>query len=49
MNGIFESLKQSAKILASEGGLGINLGFIRPNGAFIHGTGVRTPGAVKFM
>lgn len=49
MSGIFESLKQSAKILASEGGLGINLGFIRPNGAFIHGTGVRTPGAVKFM
>lgn len=49
METIFDTLKQSAKILASQGGLGINLSWIRPNGSYIHGTGVRTPGVVKFM
>jgi len=35
--------------LASEGGLGVNLSFIRPNGSYITGTGARTPGVIKFM
>lgn len=46
---IFDTLKKSAKILASEGGLGINVSYIRPNGSYIVGTGVRTPGVVKFL
>lgn len=49
MQGIFQSLKKSSKILASQGGLGLNLSFIRPNGSYITGTGARTPGVVKFM
>lgn len=49
MQGIFQTLKKSAKILASQGGLGVNLSFIRPNGSYIVGTGARTPGVVKFM
>lgn len=46
---IFDTLKKSAKILASQGGIGINLSWVRPNGTYIHGTGVRTPGVVKMM
>lgn len=49
IQGIFQTLKKSAKILASQGGLGLNLSFIRPNGSYIAGTGVRTPGVIKFM
>jgi ribonucleotide reductase alpha subunit len=49
MEVIFDTLKKSAKILASEGGLGINATYLRPNGAFIKGTGARTPGVVKFL
>lgn len=49
IEGIFKTLAKSAKILASEGGIGINFTFIRPNGEIISGTGVRTPGVVKFM
>lgn len=49
MEGIFGTLNKSAKILASEGGLGLNLTFIRPNGSYIVGTGARTPGVLKFM
>lgn len=49
MQVIFQSLKKSAKILASQGGLGINPTYIRPNGTFIKGTGVRTPGVLKFL
>ena len=49
MEGIFQTLKKSAKILASQGGLGLNLSFIRPNGSYIAGTGARTPGVIKFM
>lgn len=49
IQGIYESLKKSAKVLASEGGLGINVTFMRPNGSYIRGTGVRTPGVLKFL
>jgi ribonucleotide reductase alpha subunit len=49
MEVIFDTLKKSAKILASEGGLGINATYLRPNGSYIKGTGARTPGVVKFL
>ncbi len=49
MQVIFDTLKKSAKILGSEGGLGINATYLRPNGSFIKGTGARTPGVVKFL
>lgn len=37
------------KILASEGGYGINANWMRPRGAIIRGTGARTPGAVEML
>jgi len=37
------------KILASEGGYGINANWLRPRGAIIRGTGARTPGAVEML
>ncbi len=49
MEGIFQMLAKSSKILASQGGLGVNFTFIRPNGSFIRGTNARTPGVLKFM
>ena len=48
LDNIFESLKQSAKILGREGGLGINLSYLRPEGMYINGIGNRTPGPLKF-
>lgn len=49
MQGIFTALSKSAKILSSQGGIGVNFTFIRPNGYFISGTGARTPGVLQFM
>lgn len=49
LEGIFATLLAQAKTLKSEGGWGMNFSFIRPRGAFIHGIGVETPGAVKYM
>ena len=49
LDGILEVLRAQAKTLKSEGGWGMNFSFIRPRGAFIHGIGVETPGAVKYM
>lgn len=49
LEGIFGTLLAQAKTLKSEGGWGMNFSFIRPRGAFIHGIGVETPGAVKYM
>ena len=37
------------KILASEGGYGVNANWLRPRGALIRGTGARTPGAVEML
>ena len=49
LEGIFQVLLQQAQTLKSEGGWGMNFSFIRPRGSFIHGIGVETPGAVKYM
>lgn len=49
LDGILADLRNQAQTLKSEGGWGQNFSFIRPRGAFIHGNGVETPGAVKYM
>ena len=49
LDNILESLKSQAFTLKSEGGWGENFSYIRPRGTFIHGVGVETPGAVKYM
>lgn len=49
LSGILYHLEAQAKTLKSEGGWGENFSYIRPRGAFIHGIGVETPGAVKYM
>lgn len=49
IEGIYQTLIAQAQTLKSEGGWGMNFSFIRPRGAFIHGIGSSTPGAVKFM
>ncbi len=49
LEGIFATLLAQAQTLKSEGGWGMNFSFIRPRGSFIHGIGVETPGAVKYM
>jgi ribonucleoside-diphosphate reductase alpha chain len=49
IEGIYQTLIAQAKTLKSEGGWGMNFSFIRPRGAFIHGIGSESPGAVKFM
>ena len=49
LDGILTHLRSQAHTLKSEGGWGENFSYIRPRGAFIHGIGVETPGAVKYM
>lgn len=49
LNGIIDTLKSQANTLKSEGGWGENFSYIRPRGSFIHGIGVESPGAVKYM
>lgn len=49
LKGIFDTLLAQAQTLKSEGGWGMNFSFIRPRRAFIHGIGVESPGAVKYM
>lgn len=49
IEGIFSVLTSQVLTLKSEGGWGMNFSFIRPRGTFIHGIGVETPGAVKYM
>lgn len=49
IGGILSVLKSQTLTLKSEGGWGMNFSFIRPRGSFIHGIGVETPGAVKYM
>ena len=49
LDGILEDVRNQAYTLKSEGGWGENFSYIRPRGAFIHGIGVETPGAVKYM
>jgi ribonucleoside-diphosphate reductase alpha chain len=49
LDGILAHLRAQSHTLKSEGGWGENFSYIRPRGAFIHGIGVETPGAVKYM
>ena len=49
LEGIFAHLRSQSMTLKSEGGWGENFSYIRPRGSFIHGIGVETPGAVKYM
>lgn len=46
---IVRDILNQAQTLKSEGGWGQNFSWLRPRGAFIHGIGVETPGAVKYM
>lgn len=49
LTNILANLEAQSATLKSEGGWGENFSYIRPRGAFIHGIGVETPGAVKYM
>ena len=49
LGGIINDVKNQALTLKSEGGWGKNFSFARPRGSFIHGIGVESPGAVKYM
>lgn len=49
MEGIMDELRRQAMILKSEQGYGICANFMRPRGAFIHGIGNTSPGAVKML
>lgn len=49
IEGIYQTLLAQTLTLKSEGGWGMNFSFIRPRGSFIHGIGVESPGAVKYM
>ena len=49
LDGILAHLRAQSHTLKSEGGWGENFSYIRPRGSFIHGIGVETPGAVKYM
>jgi len=49
LNNILDTVKDQSNTLKSEGGWGENFSYIRPRGGFIHGVGVETPGAVKYM
>jgi ribonucleoside-diphosphate reductase alpha chain len=49
LDGILNALRAQSQTLKSEGGWGENFSYIRPRGSFIHGIGVETPGAVKYM
>lgn len=49
LGSIIDNLKNQGKTLKSEGGWGENFSYLRPRGAFIHGIGVESPGAVKYM
>lgn len=49
IEGIYKVLVDQANTLKSEGGWGMNFSWIRPRGSFIHGVGVDSPGAIRFM
>lgn len=49
LDNIITNLRNQAFTLKSEGGWGENFSYIRPRGSFIHGIGVETPGAIKYM
>lgn len=49
LDSIMYHLESQAQTLKSEGGWGENFSYLRPRGSFIHGIGVESPGAVKYM
>ncbi len=49
LDNILQNVRNQAFTLKSEGGWGENFSYIRPRGSFIHGIGVETPGAIKYM
>ena len=49
LENIVKNVRNQSFTLKSEGGWGENFSYIRPRGSFIHGIGVETPGAVKYM
>jgi len=49
LEGIMKVLRDQSFTLKSEGGWGHNFSLLRPRGSFIHGIGVESPGAVKYM
>lgn len=49
IDGIYSDLKNQAKTLKVEGGIGKSASYIRPAGTYIEGIGARTPGVLKFM
>jgi len=46
---IYQDLTNAAHILKTEGGIGFDFSHLRPQGTFIKGIGVGTPGVTKFM
>jgi len=49
LHNIFLTVLEQAKTLASEGGYGINMSFIRPRGSVIKGVGIKHPGVIAYM
>ena len=49
IEGIFETARDMAKTFSYGGGVGIDLGKLRPNGAKVNNTAEKTSGAVSFM
>jgi len=49
IEGILKDVLNQCLTLKSEGGWGQNFSWIRPRGSFIHGIGVESPGAIKYM
>jgi ribonucleoside-diphosphate reductase alpha chain len=49
LSNIMLTLLEQAETLKSEGGYGINFGFIRPRGSIIKGIGIKHPGVIHYM
>ena len=49
LEGIYNDVLYAAKILKTEGGVGLDFSHIRPRGTFIKKIGVSTPGVVEYM
>ena len=49
LSNIMLTLLEQAETLKSEGGYGINFGFIRPRGTLIKSIGIKHPGVVHYM
>lgn len=49
LSNIILAILEQAQTLKSEGGYGINFGFIRPRGSIIKSLGIRHPGVIHYM